>query len=226
MAEWHGFYTIAQVSRIARIPRRTLYEWRERDIIRPSVQIRNEQDQLVDAGFSYADLTIIKIMRAMREDQLDLKSVGIALAHLFERLGRPSKGWADANVYLVGNRVYADKPDEWEVTAATGFGQKVEVRLFGDMFEELRELEEEAEFLVPERFRPFVQIDPAVMGGEPVVKNTRLPTATLAALKAKGKPVAEIVRLYEPLPKRSIKKAIEFEEYLNLPPSAAGTAAA
>jgi uncharacterized protein (DUF433 family) len=215
MREWQGFYSTAQVSRIARIPRSTLYEWKEREIIAPSVTVLSEQGDVVDLGYSYADLTIIKIMRALRDDRLDLRSVHIALSHLFERLGAPSQGWADAHVYIVGNRVYAEKPDEWDVTAATQFGQKAERRLFGEMFEELRELEEPGAILVPKPFRPFVQIDPAVMGGEPVVKNTRVPTSILATLKKRGRSLVDLSRLYRPISKEIIAKAVEYEEFLD-----------
>jgi len=197
-----------------------LYDWRTRDIITPSIEVRNEQGQVEDVGFSYADLTIIKIMKAYREEQFDLKSIVMALQHLFERLGPPRTGWADAKVYVFGNKIFAHKPDAWDVTAATQGGTRVETRVFGDLFSELRELEEEGEILVPSAFRPYVEIDPAIMGGEPVVRDTRLPTSILLDLKEKGRTLAQIARLYEPISRKFIEKAIEFEEYLSQPSSA------
>ena len=226
MPEWQGFYSTSQVSRLARIPRSTLYEWKEREIVSPDVTVLNEHGDIVDLGYSYADLTMIKIMRALREDRLDLRSVYAALRHLFERLGLPSQGWADAQVYIVGNKVYAEKQDEWDVTAATQFGQKAERRLFGDMFEELRGLEEPGAILVPKQFRPFVQINPAIMGGEPVVKGTRVPTSILATLRARGKSLAELVQLYRPITKEFIRKALEYENFLDSAITAARTPAA
>ena len=220
MNKWQGFYSTAQASRIARVPRRTLYDWKKRGIIAPSVQII-EHGQVADEGYSYADLTIIKIMRALREDRLDLSSVGIALRHLFERLGPPSKGWAEANVYIVGNKIFAQQPDQWDTTVATQFGQKLETRLFGDLFEILRSREEPGEILVPENFAPFVEINPEVMGGQPVVRGTRLPTSVFAMLKEKGKSLAEIARLYRPVTKHFIEKAIEYENFLNTAPATA-----
>ena len=91
MSEWLGFYSTAQVSRLARIPLRTLYDWRERGIITPAVVIQNEQGQAEDTGFSYAQLTILKIMRALRDNQLDLKHMSIALQHLFDRLSQSNQ---------------------------------------------------------------------------------------------------------------------------------------
>jgi uncharacterized protein (DUF433 family) len=212
--EWQGFYSTSQVSRLARIPLSTLYDWKSRGIIKPSIQLM-DKDLVVLDGYSYADLTIIKILRALREDQIDLSSAGIALKHLWERLGAPSRGWADAHVYLVGKRIYAEKQDEWETTAATQFGQKVEIRLFGELFQELKEQEEEGDILIPKDFWGFIEINPKVMGGQPVIRGTRVPTSILATLKEKGKSLREIARLYSSIPKRTIEKAVQYEEFLD-----------
>jgi uncharacterized protein (DUF433 family)/DNA-binding transcriptional MerR regulator len=212
--EWQGFYSTTQVSRIAQVPLRTLYDWKARGIIKPSVLVMDNNLLVLD-GYSYADLAIIKILRALREDQIDLSSAGVALRHLWERLGPPSRGWADAHVYLVGKRIYAEKKDEWETTAATQFGQKVETRVFGELFQELKKQEEEGSILVPTDFRTFVEIDPKVMGGQPVVRGTRVPTSILAMLKAQGKSLKELTRLYSPIPKGAIEKAIEYEDFLD-----------
>lgn len=214
MSEWQGFYSTVQVSRLARVPLRTLYDWKTRGIIAPSVRVMDKGLLVLD-GYSYADLTIIRILRALREDRIDLTSAGVALKHLLERLGPPSHGWANAHVYLVGNRIYAKKEDQWDTTAATQFGQKVETRMFGDLFKDLKEGEEEGSILVPAGLRSFVDIDPDVMGGQPVVRGTRVPTSILAMLKARGKSVLELARLYYPIPKKAIERAVEYEEYLN-----------
>lgn len=223
MAEWQGFYSTAQVSRLAQFPLSTLYEWKRRGIITPDIEVTNEHGDVVDHGYSYADLTIIKIMRAAGDERLDLKSVHTTLSHLFERLGPPSRGWADAKVYLVGNRVFAEKSDEWDVTAATQSGQKAERRLFGDMFEELKALEEPGAILIPKDYRAFVQINPAIMGGDPVVRNSRIPTSMLVMLWNRGKSLSELAKLYR-IPKRFIEKAIDYERFLDGEIAASATA--
>lgn len=222
MAEWHGFYSGVQVARIVQIPIRTLYDWKSRGIVAPSIHVMDNDLKVMD-GYSYADLTIIKILRALREDQLDLKRAAIALRHLWERLGPPDRGWADAHVYLVGNKIYAEKQDEWETTAATQFGQKVEARLFGDLFEELKRQEEEGDLLVPLDYQKAVEINPDVMGGQPVIRGTRVPTSILAMLKKQGKSLHELARLYFPIPEQTIEKGIEYEDFLDHASSKAGT---
>ena len=215
MTDWQGFYSTPQVSRLARIPLSTLYNWKQRGVIAPSVEVVDKDGRVVEEGYSYADLTIVKIMRALREDRLNLTSVGVALRHMYERLGPPSEGWSDASVYVVGNKVFAEKSDEWQTTSATGFGQRVATRLFGDLFPLLREQEEEGSILVPPDYTRYVEIDPGVMGGQPVVRDTRIPTSLFPTLLAKGKSIEDLVRLYYPIPREAIEKTLEFERYLD-----------
>ena len=215
MTKWQGFYSTRQVSRLARVPLSTLYNWKERTVILPSVEVVDKHGQVVDEGYSYADLTIIRIMRALREDRLDLTSVGVALRHMYERLGPPSGGWSDASVYIVGNKIFAEKLDEWQTTSATGFGQRVATRLFGDLFPLLREQEEEGSILVPRDYTAYVEIDPNIMGGQPIVRNTRIPTSLFPTLLAKGKSIDDLIRLYYPISRETIEKTVEFEKYLD-----------
>ena len=215
MTKWQGFYSTSQVSRLAKVPLSTLYSWKERAIIVPSVEVINEHGDVVDEGYSYADLTIIKIMRALRVDRLNLTSVGTALRHMYERLGPPSRGWSDANVYIVDKKIFAEQSDEWQTTSASGFGQKVETRLFGDLFPLLREQEEEGSILVPRDYSAYVEIDPSIMGGQPVVRDTRIPTSLFPSLLAKGKSIDDLIRLYYPVSRETIEKTIEFENYLD-----------
>lgn len=215
MDTWQGFYSTRQVSRLTKVPMSTLYNWKERRIVEPSVEVINEYGDVVDEGYSYADLTNIRIMRALREDRLNLTSVGVALRHMHERLGPPSKGWSDANVYIVDNKIFAEQSDEWETTSATGFGQKVETRLFGDLFPLLRDQEEKGSILVPPDYTAYVEIDPNVMGGHPVIRNTRIPTSLFPTLLAKGKSIEDLIKLYYPVSRETIVKTVEFENYLD-----------
>lgn len=214
MAEWQGFYSTRQVSRLAGVPLRTLYEWKRRKIIRPSLQLV-QHDLVADEGYSYADLTLIRIIKALRDKQLDFDSAGIALRHLYERLGPPDRGWANEHVYVVGNRIYVDRPDEWAVTDGTELGQKVMEVLFGDLFDELRETDEGASIIVPPQFRKYVQVKPNVMGGEPTIRNTRIPTATVVALLETYKNVRRLAKFYPKVSEEQLTKAIEYEHYLD-----------
>ncbi len=215
LAEWQGFYSASQVSRLAGVPLRTLYNWAERRIFMPSIEMRDRSGELIGRGYSYADLTFVRMIRALRDTRLDFKSVVIALRHMFDRLGPPNKGWAGEHVYFVGRRIFVYRPDPWGTTVATQYGQKVETRLFGELFEELKELDEGASILIPRQFQSQVQINPKVMGGEPVIKGTRLPTSVVAGFAAKGKNLGELASLYAPVPIEALRAAIEYERFLD-----------
>ena len=223
MTEWQGFYSTAQVSRLARVPTSTLYAWKAKNILVPSVVLQSH-GLVADYGYSYANLTVIRLMRAIRDRKLNLRSVSIALHHLFERFGPPSKGWADAQVFIVGRHVFAEKrePDEWGTTTAEQYGQMVETRLFGDLFDELREMEEEGgSILIPKDYVSAVEIDPNIMNGEPVVRNTRITTRVLYMKYVKGKTIDVLARLFK-LAQDVVKKVIEYEKFLSTPITASG----
>ena len=131
-------------------------------------------------------------------------------------------GWSDVNVYIANTHVYADKLDEWDVTAADRGGQKVETRLFDDVFDILRDMDEDGDILLPKGFSQCVTIKPGVMGGNPVIRNTRIPTSNIATKFHQGASINRLVDLYQPVIKHCIKKAIEYEEYLNSPIAQAG----
>ncbi len=217
MKDWQGFYSISQVSRIARIPVSTLRYWKVKDVFPPSVVIM-EGTTPVEYGYSYADLTIIRLMRALRDDRLNLKSVGIALRHLYDRFGAPNREWRDAHVFIVGNQVLANRPDEWETTVATKYGQKAFTGVFGDLFEELKELEEGISILIPRDYSAYVEINPKIMAGEPVVKGTRIPTRAVFAKSLAGRTLQELAKLYR-LAFVVVKKVIEYEKFLSSPPA-------
>ena len=222
MTTWQGFYSTSQVSRLARIPRSTLYDWKARNILKPSVRIMSG-NEVVDEGYSYADLTILRLTRAIRDKKLNMRSVCIALRHLIDRFGHPTnQEWSGVHVYIANNHVYAEKLDEWDVTAADRGGQKVETRLFDYVFNILRDMDEDGDILLPKGFSQCITIRPGVMGGDPVIKNTRIPTASIATKFHQGTSVNRLADLYQPVTRQCIEKAIEYEKYLDSPIAQAG----
>lgn len=192
MQGWAGFYKIPDIARLTRIPARTLYGWEALGVIQPTIEFR--EGERTTRGYSYRDLTLIRLLKALRDDNIDFRSAQIALNHLYDRFGEPSEHWANARVYIVGNKVYADASDEWAVTSASDGGQRVAERMFGDLFTELRGLDKGVSIVVPEEFRDTVSINPNVQGGEPVIRGTRIPTRVILSLRQTGATVREIAR--------------------------------
>jgi len=206
--EWQGFYSTRQVCRLARVPLRTVYRWRARGVIAPSVLVIDASGRK-EEGYSYGDLAIIKLLRALRIRQLNLRSVVTALRHLYDRFGPPTgAGWLNAHVFVLGKDVFAQRPDNWDTTLATRHGQRSEMRVLGGLFEE------EAGLLVPRAFSEYIEINPDVMEGEPVIRDTRVPTFILAMMFEQGTSIDELAELYSPVPALAIERAVAFERSL------------
>lgn len=210
---WTGFYTATEAARLARVPRRTFSSWQKRGFAVPSLET-NEGSH----GYSYADVTILRLLRAIREQHVDFRSAGIAFRHLYDRLGPPSAGWEQAIVEIRGREVFVYIADDWDVTEATRGGQQVETRLFSEAFSELADelaVGEGESFLVPPQFRDAVTIDPTIRGGEPVVRGTRIPTALLAVLANTGNTARRIARMYGTLTEKTTQIVLDYERYLD-----------
>jgi uncharacterized protein (DUF433 family) len=130
-----------------------------------------------------------------------------AFRHLYARFGAPDgQGWNTAHVYIMGKEVFASKPDNWETTSATKRGQKAEMRVLGEL------TEEEGALLVPRQFTDYIEINPDVMDGEPVLRDTRVPTSMIATLYSEGMSIFEIAELYAPISTKAIEYGIAFEK--------------
>jgi uncharacterized protein (DUF433 family) len=73
-------------------------------------------------------------------------------------------------------------------------------------------------------YQPYIVRDPAICGGEPVVRGTRVTVRTVLASLAEGMTVAEILRDFPTLNEAAVKAVIAFaaasaEEDLPVPPA-------
>lgn len=214
VSDWQGFYSIGEMARITLVPVSTLRRWERDGIIAPSIVVEPSDGDPGVRGYSYGDLTIVRMIRAIREDRFDFQTAARALWHLYARFG-PPRTWKDVRVYFDGRDVFAEQPDNWPVTEATRVGQATMTDLFGALFERLREAEATGDILVPDQFREYVSIDANVMSGAPVIRGTRAPTSLFAALKAKGHSVERIASAYSMIPQGFIEKAIEYEKFVD-----------
>ena len=225
-SSWDGCYPVGQASRLTGVPRATLYAWKKQGIISPDAEaysLFDFDEKPSRVGYSLTDLAIIKLLRGLRNKRLDRKTLAQALRQLLrEHGGVNNPAWQQAQLYLSGKEVYAHKPDGWDgeseaKVAGAGRRGKRRVATPLDLFEE------EALYLVPESFRAYVQVDPEIMGGDPMLRRYYIPTSLLAAMYRQGTSYAEIARLYAPIPQKTLEKAIEYE--LNLDRVAAQTGA-
>src|SRR3972149_1519132 len=164
-----GFYTPAEAARIARVPRHRLDAWRREGIIIPAISVVDFGGD-EETGYTFQALVYLRVIRMLR-DHVPLEKAVVAVQHLRDRFGAPGPNWADARILLSTGDVYAIRKDEWQVTVATRHGQKAAIELlFEEEFDQLRERADA--LLVPRRYQPFVEVDPSVRSGQPIVRET------------------------------------------------------
>ena len=97
-----------------------------------------------------------------------------------------------------------DRP-EWNPIAVTQGPQKMATVFFPKLIEELIN-----ELVPPERF-PYIEVDPKVLGGTPVVKGKRISTRAVAGVIQSGGDPSEA---YPDLTKEEISNVEAYEEFL------------
>ena len=210
---WDGCYPTTAAARLTGAPRSAFYALNRQGIIRRNAAAYNlfdPADRPSRIGYSLTDLMIVKLLRGRRNKQLNPHSLAQALRQLFqEHGGANNPAWQQAPLYRRGRQVYAQKPNDWAAAADKGPGKNQTLPA--------RELfHPDALSLVPPPFRDYVAIDPAVQGGEPVLRHRLcILTSLLAAMHERGKSYSEIARQYPLVPQKTVAKAIEYEHWLD-----------
>jgi len=207
-----GFYSPAEAARLARVPLRTVYAWRREGIVMPTLR-GTEGGWANREGYTFEALIYLRLLRMLRSRRVALHKAVAAIKHLRERFGPPGSGWADARVFVRNQEVFVDYKDQWGTTVASRAGQKVAEVLFDEEFYRLRDRADA--LLVPSNLQKYVEIDPAVRSGLPVVRGTTLPTNVIYQMHRNGFSIARIREAYPWLSGAQIRGALRFEQYLD-----------
>ena len=206
-----GFYTRKEAALIARIPASTATHWDKRGIVIPDLEWTDEDGQKV-IGYSFGGVIYLRLIKMLRDKGFPLRKAVNATQHLTNVFGPPGPNWQNARLFTFGADLWVDHKDNWEVTAATRRGQKGAVILFGKEFSELRKRADA--LLVPDEFAAYVEIDPDLRNGLPVLKRTGIKTSTIHALHNQGLTYKQIREYYPDLTMKQIIASNRFERFL------------
>lgn len=207
-----GFYTAAEASRIARVPLWTISEWRRQGVIVPSVEWENEQGKS-ESGYTFETLIFLRLIRMLREQRISLPKAVKVVQSLQQRFGPPGASWADARIVVRNQTVFVSKEDEWKTTVAPSHQKVFEQLLFRDEFARLKNRADA--LLIPKEYMPYVEIDPAIRNGLPIVLNTTVPTSIIRSVRQQGHTYAQIQAMYPFIPRRAVVGADRYEDFLD-----------
>lgn len=203
-----GRYSAERAGQLSGVPARTLYDWAEAKVLVPDYATVRPK------AWSYRDLGFARLLAWLRQqghDRPDATSRVAALRDVMSDAAlQVTAVRSDGSIVLLG---------EETVDRLTGQQMLDGMAQFLSAFNLLEPVAElgRKRLWGPDLLTPshLTVISPWVMGGEPVVRSTRIPTASLHALRhERGLETERIVALYPGLDTAQVDDAIELEDRL------------
>ena len=202
-----GRYPAERAAQLSGIPRSTLYDWQRASVYVPDFAGRSPM------AWSYRDLVFVRVLAWLRNDVKTPRPVAAArVSALKEHIsaGKPvTMISADRDSLVVdgdvtapldgASRLFLDMLQSFDLTAAVeDFGRQS--TLWGP------------DLVTPS---PRTRISPWVLGGDPCIERTRIPSASIYSLRTeRGLESADIVKLYPGLDSAAADDAYELESRL------------
>jgi len=202
-----GRYTTERAGQLSGVPARTLYDWAKEGVLAPDYSRR-------PMAWSYRDLAFVRLLAWLRQGHMDRRTATQRVAHIREVMTDPnqqvSEIRSDGTIVLLGEETIDRLTGQQVFDSMAGF-----LSVF-NLLEPIAELGRRR-LWGPDLIQPTerTSISPWVMGGEPCVRSTRIPTAGLHALRhQRGLETERIVALYPGLDAAHVDDAINLEERL------------
>ena len=200
-----GLYSPRVAARVARIRPQSFQAWAKANLLQPLRVAKGEERG--GAVYTYKDLLLIRLIVRLRAEGIRPRNIRIALDTIASVSGRDRDAWMRARLLVTSGLVVVVFPDttEWNPMAASEGTQKMAEVFFPELIEQLKE-----ELVPPIQF-PFIEVDPQVLGGAPVVKGTRVSTRAVVSIEDSGQDPLEA---YPDLSKEQVANAKAYEEFL------------
>ena len=202
-----GRYSAERAHQLSGVPARTLHDWATAEVLVPDWFAASPR------GWSYRDIVYARLVAWLRRKHMERAAAAERVRYLRELLSTSQVDptiHSDGTIFLIGG----ERSDRF--TGQQAFDGLVEVL---DVFEMTEPIEgvSTGELWGPSLVHPsdHTYISPWVLGGEPCVEKSRVPSATLHALNVeRGLDAVSIHHLYEFLSVEAIEDALELEARL------------
>jgi uncharacterized protein (DUF433 family)/DNA-binding transcriptional MerR regulator len=201
-----GVYSSRLTAKLAGVSLRQLRYWVKKELISPGSYDAPYRGRDL---FAYPDIVQARVIGRMRDAELPLQRISKAVAWL-RNVMQSQSDWHTKTMITDGKDVFVMLgPHEAETySVVTQPGQAVIKISLGDIAAELTKA---GELL---GLGDHLDADPAVLGGTPVIRNTRVPTSLVHQLLGEGQSVEEIRAMYPGIDEEAVRAAEEFEQQL------------
>ncbi|WP_370327229.1 DUF433 domain-containing protein [Euzebya sp.] len=161
-------------------------------------------------AWSYRDLVFLRLLARMRHHGVDRDLASAHVAKLRELLAQPD--FQHTKVHIAGGLII-DGEETDLLTGQQAFAEALAVLDPFDLTERVDGVNDRPTH-GPDLIEPstWTYISPSVMGGEPCVSRSRIPSATVASLvHERDLTAAKIISLYPQLTEEAIEDAVAFE---------------
>lgn len=205
-----GRYPAERAAQLSGVPHRTVYDWQAKKIWVPDYAKASPMQ------WSYRDLVFLRLLLWFRRRGMD-RPEAAERTRAYRRL--IESGDVDTTVIRSdGHGMILGREDTDRITGESVWALAVAMMEQHDLLEPIRG-ETDRPIWQPNLRRPSdrTAVSPWVLAGEPVVRNTRVPTVSLWALRnQRALRPADIVRLYPGLTTEDVEDATELERRLRL----------
>ncbi len=200
-----GAYSPRVAARIAKIRYQSFQAWAKANLLKASPF--RVTSKTTENTYSYQDLLLIRLIVRLKNSGAKPREIRTALDTL-TYLSGTDDAWMRSAIAVQGSVVVAilhDRPEVNPIAASRGPQKGLHIVFFPELLKELKE-----ELVPPDRF-PFIDVDPAVLGGLPTIKGTRISTrAVMSVLRSGGEPLAA----YPSLTEAQVSNAEQYERFL------------
>lgn len=199
-----GAFTEKQAARLAGLKIGRLRYWDKQQFFRPSYGYE-DRSKPFSRIYSFKDLVCLRTLGILvNQHKIRLKTLRETLETL---LDMDQNRWADQTLYVLGRRVYFQRPDDSKYQDATS-GQLVLHniplrRVIGEVTEAVNALKRRDSSTIGR-----ITKTRNVRGSEPIVDGTRIPVSTIKDYYIEGHSIEEIIREFPALTQEDVRAAL------------------
>lgn len=199
-----GRYVADRASQLSGVPRSTIYDWARERVLIPD--FKNASPTL----WSYRDLVFLRLLARMRQNGIDRPSAADAVKKLRTMLAKPN---SDVTTVKIAGGLFLGSDRTDIISGQQAFEEALKLTQSFDLLEPIEGVTIRPTW-GPDLVEPsdHTYISPHVMGGDPCVDESRVPSATIFALvEDRGLRATNIIKLYPQLSEDGVEDAFTLE---------------